>query len=146
MRRFASGKYHIKNPEKYVGNKNPIYRSSWEWQFMKTCDEHPSIQKWASEAISIPYKCPLTGKQTVYVPDFFIQYVDKEGKIHTELIEVKPRNQTLKEAVGKNRNNQIEFVRNQAKWQAANAWSRKQGIKFRIINEQDIFQVGPKKR
>ena len=146
MRRFASGKYQVQNPEKYVGNRAPTYRSSWEYVVMKKCDTHPAIQKWASEAISIPYRCPLTGRQTVYIPDFFIQYVDREGKIHTELIEVKPRNQTVKEAVGRNRNNQIEYARNMAKWQAASAWCKKQGIKFRIINEQDLFALTPKKR
>lgn len=146
MRRFASGKYQLKNPEKYVGNKQPTYRSSWEYTFMNTCDTHPAIQKWASEAISIPYRCPLTGRQTVYIPDFFIQYVDRDGKIHTELVEVKPRNQTMREHVGRNKNNQIEYARNMAKWQAATAWCRKQGIKFRVINEQDLFSLTPKKR
>jgi len=77
MSRFAQGKYAIANPEKYIGKKTPTYRSSWEWHFMKFCDNTPAIQKWASEAISIPYRCPITGKQTIYVPDFFIQYVDK---------------------------------------------------------------------
>ena len=142
MRRFASGKYQLKNPEKYVGGKQPTYRSSWEFTVMQTFDSHPAIQKWASEAISIPYRCPITGRQTVYVPDFFIQYVDKEGRIHTELIEVKPRNQTVREAVGKNRNNQIEYARNMAKWQAATVWCKKQGIKFRILNENDLFHTG----
>ena len=146
MRRFANGKYQLKNPEKYVGNKQPTYRSSWEYTFMNTCDTHPAIQKWASEAISIPYRCPLTGRQTVYIPDFFIQYVDRDGKIHTELVEVKPRNQTMREHVGRNKNNQIEYARNMAKWQAATAWCRKQGIKFRVINEQDLFSLTPKKR
>jgi hypothetical protein len=145
MSRFAQGKYQLQNQEKYVGNKSPTYRSSWEYTFMRFCDTNPSIQKWASEAISIPYRCPITGKQTIYVPDFFIQYVDKDGKVHTELIEVKPRNQTLREKVGKNRNNQIEYIRNMAKWQAAQAWCKKQGIKFRIINEQDIFHTGKKR-
>jgi hypothetical protein len=145
MRRFASGKYQIQNPEKYVGNKQPTYRSSWEYTFMKTCDTHPAIVKWASEAISIPYRCPVTGRQTVYVPDFFIQYVDKNGAMHVELIEVKPRNQTMREHVGRNKNNQIEYARNLSKWQAAHAWCRKQGIKFRVINEQDLFSLTPRK-
>ena len=139
MSRFAQGKYQLMNPEKYVGNKKPTYRSSWEYTFMRFCDTNPAVQKWASEAISIPYKCPITGKSTIYVPDFFIQYVDKDGSMHVELIEVKPRNQTIKEKVGKNRNNQIEYVRNIAKWRAAQAWCKAQGIKFRIVNEQDIF-------
>jgi len=71
MARFAQGKYTIKNPSKYVGGRSPTYRSSWEFTFMKFCDEHQSIQQWASEAIKIPYKNPLSGKQTIYVPDFF---------------------------------------------------------------------------
>jgi hypothetical protein len=142
MSRFANGNYNIQNPEKYVGKKKPRYRSSWEWHFMKMCDENPAIIKWASEAISIPYKCPITGKQTIYVPDFFIQYMDKNSKQHVELIEVKPRNQTLREHVGKNKNNQIEYTRNVAKWRAAQAWCSAQGISFRVINEQDIFVNG----
>jgi hypothetical protein len=145
MSRFAQGKYTLQNPEKYVGNKSPTYRSSWEWAFMRFCDNNPSIQKWASEAISIPYRCPLTGKQTIYVPDFFIQYVDKSNKMHVELIEVKPQNQTLQEKIGKNRHNQMQYVKNLAKWQAAQSWCKSKGIKFRILNEQDLFHNGAKR-
>ena len=142
MSRFAQGKYTVVNPAKYVGKKNPTYRSSWEWQFMHFCDSNPYVQKWASEAISIPYRCPITGRQTIYVPDFFIQYVDKNSQVHVELIEVKPLNQTIKEKVGKNRNNQIQYARNVAKWRAAQAWCKQQGIKFRIVSENDIFHTG----
>lgn len=145
MSRFAQGKYKILNPEKYVGKKSPTYRSSWEFHFMRFCDSNPYVQKWASEAISIPYRCPLTGKQTIYVPDFFVQYIDKNSKTHTEVIEVKPQNQTLRERVGNNRNNQIQFVRNIAKWRAAQSWCKTQGIKFRVINEQDLFHQGGKR-
>ena len=75
MGRFAQGKYNLKNPDKYIGNRTPTYRSSWEFAFMKMCDEHAYIQAWASEAVKIPYRNPLTGKHTIYVPDFFIAYV-----------------------------------------------------------------------
>ena len=117
-RRFAQGKYTVVNPDKYVGNRQPTYRSSWEWQFMRFCDSNPNIIKWASEAVSIPYKDPFTGRQTIYVPDFFIQYADAKGKMQVELIEVKPQNQTLQEKVGKNRNNQLQYAKNQVKWRA----------------------------
>lgn len=146
MSRFAQGKYIVKNPEKYIGNKQPTYRSGWEWQFMHFCDNDPRILKWASEAISIPYVDPFTGRQTIYVPDFFIQYADKHGKMMVELIEVKPQNQTLFEKVGKNRNNQLQWAKNQAKWRAASAWCSKQGIKFRILTENELFHTGKKKR
>ena len=119
MGKFAQGKFTITAPEKYVGNKSPRYRSSWEWSFMKFCDTNPSVQKWASEAISIPYRDPLTGRQTIYVPDFFVQYVDKNMKTHVELIEIKPASQTILERVGKNKFNQAQYVKNQAKWAAA---------------------------
>lgn len=138
-RHYATGKYSIQNAEKYVGNHQPTYRSSWEWNFMRFCDSNPNILKWASEAIKIPYKDPFTGKQTIYVPDFFIQYVDKNDKILTELIEVKPASQTLKEHVGRSRNNQIQYVKNQHKWRAAYEWCGKQGIRFRILTENDLF-------
>ena len=144
-RRFAQGKFTVTNPDKYVGNKSPTYRSSWEWQFMRFCDTDDRIMKWASEAIQIPYRCPLTGRQTVYVPDFFIQYADKHGKILVELIEVKPQNQTIYEKVGKNRNNQIEYARNTAKWAAAQVWCKAHGIKFRVLNETDLFYNGKKR-
>lgn len=142
MSRFAQGKFVPKHPEKYIGNKTPTYRSSWEWSFMNTCDTHPSIQRWASEAISIPYRDPLTNRQTIYIPDFFIQYVDKTGKMFVELIEVKPSNQATLESVGKSKYNQAQFVKNQAKWQAAQIWCKRQGIKFRVLSEKDLFHQG----
>jgi hypothetical protein len=137
--KFSQGIYTVKNPEKYVGTRLPTYRSSWEFTFMTFCDNNPAIQQWSSEAVRIPYRDPLTGKQSMYVPDFLIVYIDKTTKKHAELIEIKPINQTLKEKVGKNVYNQAQFVKNQAKWAAAGAWCKQHGIKFRIISEHDIF-------
>ena len=145
MRSTARGIYNVKNPEKYVGGKDPTYRSSWEYTFMLFCDNNPSIQQWASEPLQIPYRDPLTGKQTVYVPDFLIVYTDKNRKKHVEMIEIKPANQILKEKVGNNPYNQAQFVKNQVKWAAAGAWCRNKGIQFRVINEHDIFHNGKKK-
>ena len=145
MAHFAQGKYTLKNPEKYVGGRTPTYRSSWEFAFMRFCDLNESISKWASEAIRIPYRHPFTGKQTIYVPDFFIVYTDKKGKEHVELIEVKPANQTFKESLGRSRANQAHYVINQAKWQAARAFSKQKGITFRVINEGDIFHQGKRR-
>jgi hypothetical protein len=146
MSRFARGKFVPTRPAKYVGNKSPTYRSSWEWAFMRFCDNNDNILKWASEAVQIPYRDPLTNRNTVYIPDFFIQYIDKDGRMLTELIEVKPSNQTLLEKVGRNKNNQMQYIKNQAKWQAAQAWCKSQGIKFRVLNETDLFANGTRKR
>jgi hypothetical protein len=137
--KFAQGTYTVKNPEKYVGVKPPYCRSSWETTFCQFCDNNPAIQQWASECVKIPYKDPLTGKQTVYVPDFFIVYLDKNQKKHAEIIEIKPANQMIKERVGKNPYNQAQYVKNMAKWQAANIWAKQNGLIFRVLNEHDIF-------
>jgi hypothetical protein len=145
MSRFAQGKFVLKNPAKYIGTKTPTYRSGWEFTFMKFCDEHPAITQWASEAVRIPYRNPLSGKQTIYVPDFFIAYADKGGMQRVELIEVKPSNQAVKERLGKSRHNQAHWIINQAKWEAARAWCKQQKITFRIVTENDIFHTGGKR-
>lgn len=146
MGRFAQGRFEMKNPAKYVGKKTPLARSSWEFVFMRMLDEHPGVQNWASESIQIPYRDPLTGKNTIYVPDFFVVYVDKNGAKHAEVVEVKPANQTFREAVGKSVARQQEYVKNMAKWEAATAWCKQQGIKFRVVNEGDIFHQGGKRK
>jgi hypothetical protein len=140
--KFSQSIYNPKNPEKYVGSKPPYCRSSWETTFCLFCDNNPSVQQWSSEPLQIPYRDPLTGKQTVYVPDFLITYIDKNQKTHAELIEIKPANQMILEKVGKNPYNQAQYVKNMAKWAAAAAWSQQHGIKFRVINEHDLFVNG----
>ena len=129
-----------------MGQSAPRYRSSWEFTFMTFCDNNPSIQQWSSESVKIPYRDPLTGRSTIYVPDFFIVYQDKNGAKHAEVVEVKPSNHTFREAVGKSQYNQQQYVKNMAKWEAANAWCKQQNIKFRVINETDIFHQGTKRR
>lgn len=146
MAKFAQGRFEVKNPDKYVGKKMPMARSSWEFVFMKMLDEHPSVQSWASESVQIPYRDPLTGKHTIYVPDFFVVYVDKNGSKHAELVEVRPSNQTFIEAVGKSQYNQQQYVKNMAKWEAAQAFCKQQGIRFRVVNEGDIFHQGTKRK
>ena len=141
MARFAQGKYTLKYPEKYVGRKTPTYRSSWEFAFMKFCDENPAIQAWASEAVKIPYRNPLTGRHTIYVPDFFIQYKTKKGKNMVELIEVKPDNQVTMETAGKSDIIQAHVALNMAKWKRQDH-AKFKGIGFRVVTEKDMFHQG----
>ena len=146
MAKFAQGRFEMKNPSKYVGNKKPLARSSWEFVFMRMLDEHPGVESWASESKQIPYRDPLTGKYSIYVPDFFIVYQDKGGKKNAEVVEVKPKNQTMRENVGKSRYNQEQYIKNMAKWEAASAWCKQKKVRFRIVSEDDIFHTGSKRR
>jgi hypothetical protein len=145
MAKFAQGRFEMKNPDKYVGKKTPLARSSWEFVFMRMLDENPGVINWASESIQIPYQDPLTGRYTIYVPDFFMVYADKTGKKHAEVIEVKPASQTFREQVGKSKYNQEQYVKNLAKWEAAQVWCKQQGLVFRVVNEGDIFHQGVKR-
>lgn len=139
MSKYAQGKYTIKNPEKYIGKKAPTYRSSWEFTFCAFCDNNPAVTHWASEAIQIPYRNPITGKNTIYVPDFVIVYVDKNKKQHTELIEIKPSKETTMESAKSVRDKYMVAI-NMAKWAAADAWARANNIRFRIVTEFDLYK------
>ena len=143
--RFARGKFSFKNKEKYVGLKTPMYRSGWEQTFMRLCDEHPNVYKWASESIKVPYRHPLTGKYTIYVPDFFVVYNDKNGRKHAELIEVKPKSQTNFMDAGKSHAKKKQVVINMAKWEAANAYAKQNKIRFRVVSEDQLFHQGTRK-
>ena len=137
--KFGKGKFKLKNPQKYVGNKIPVYRSSWEHHVMMMLDNNDAIKQWASESIKIPYRDPLTGKHTIYVPDFLVIFVDKNNKQKAELWEIKPRNQAILENVGKNKYNQAQYVRNIVKWQIAHNYCKQNGLKFRLITENELY-------
>jgi len=145
MSKYANGKYQIQNPSKYVGNKTPTYRSGWEWTFMQFCVINPIILQWASEAIHISYRNPLTGRNTIYVPDFLIVYNDASGQRHAEVIEVKPTKETSLQEAGKSPRAQAAAILNMAKWEAARAWCKAQGLRFRVVTENDIFHSGKKR-
>ena len=145
MAKFAQGRYTIKNPEKYVGTRTPVARSSWETVFMRMLDEHPGVAQWASESIKIPYRNPLTGKPTRYIPDFLIQYRNKNNQVVTELIEIKPKKQSILESKASNRDKMVVAV-NYAKWDAAQKWCKRNGLTFRVVTEEDIFHQGKKRR
>lgn len=136
-RKFQQGIYSPKNPSKYLGKKAPRYRSGWELVVFRMCDNHPSILGWGSETHRIPYKNPITGKNTTYVPDLLMVYNDRLGRKHAELVEIKPAGQTLSEA--KSLQQKAAAVVNQAKWEAARAWCKSNQLGFRILTENEIF-------
>jgi hypothetical protein len=139
MAKYAQGKYTIKNPDKYVGRKSPTYRSSWEFTFMSFCDNNPAVINWASEAISIPYFNPVKGRQTIYVPDFLVVYVDANQKQHTEIVEIKPSTEVTMESA-KSYRDKLMVAMNMAKWAAADSWARSNNMRFRVVTEFDIFK------
>ncbi len=142
MPKFSQGIYTPKNSEKYIGKHKPKYRSSWEMVFMQFCDTNKSITHWASESIVIPYRHPFTGKITNYIPDFFVVYENKNGIILAEVVEIKPKKQSLIKSKAASQKDRMIVAINHAKWQAANAYCKSNGFVFRVITESDIFYNG----
>lgn len=144
MAQYNQGAFEPRNPEKYTGTYPITYRSAWELTFMNLCDVHPNILNWASESIRIPYQHPLTTRWHQYIPDFYVVYMDKNGDVHGEVIEIKPLCQSLDEAV-RNKRDAAALAINKAKWASAHVWCRQQGLKFRIMTEAQLYrQAGGK--
>jgi hypothetical protein len=143
MSKWAQGTYEVINKDKYVGIRAPRYRSGWEFSFMKFCDSNDHVLQWASEAIQIPYRHPLTGKQTIYVPDFLITYRTRNNMMRAELIEIKPKKQSVIESKMSSRDRAVVAI-NYAKWAQATKWAQRNGMTFRVITEDDMFKNGSK--
>lgn len=141
MAKWAQGSYNILNPKKYVGKGQPRYRSGWEHAFMRFCDTNEHVLQWASESINIPYRHPLTGKQTIYVPDFLVVYRTKNNTVRAEVVEIKPSGQSMITEKQKPQERVVVAV-NHAKWDAATKWCARQGLTFRVITEQEMFHNG----
>ncbi len=137
--RFHSGLFQPTHVEKYLGGKVPKYRSSWELTMMRVFDTHPSVIGWSSECISIPYQDPVTGRWRLYIPDFFVVYIDAQGKKHGDIIEVKPARQTL-ETAARSKKDRSAILNNMAKWKSALSWCQSNGLTFRVMTEAEIFR------
>ena len=113
---------------------------------MKACrffDHNPNVLTWGSESVVIPYPNPLTGRISRYFVDFVVTIKDKDGNIKRYLIEIKPQSQTIP-PTQKNRNTktlirqQAEYIKNQAKWKAAQSFSEAKGYTFTILTEKHL--------
>lgn len=143
-KRFHQGffipKYH---PERCmnimeVAEIEPIcYRSSWERDFLEWADSNDAIIRYGSEIISIPYKNPIRGKMAIYIPDGYIEFVNKQGQIEKYLIEIKPMSQSkLSEA--KDGYDRLRVCQNAYKWSQAIKYCKKRGITFKVLTEYDL--------
>lgn len=134
------------HPEKYMGDyENIIIRSSWELRVFQFCDNNPNVLRWGSEEIEIPYMKPdpLGFKPARYYPDLYVEYIDRDGVLNRELIEVKPKKFTR---ASKARNHHtkafenMQYIVNMAKFNAADNWCKQNGVKFSVLSEESIFR------
>ena len=145
---WKQDKYELVHPEKYIGDaKKLIYKSSWEQDAFKVCDNNPYVLEWGYEIAPIPYTIPgRTNPQTrvmkKYFPDLYIVTQNAEGGITKWMIEIKPYKQTIP---GRSRNPKTRmyedytYMVNQLKWQAAGLWCKERNIIFEVTTEKELF-------
>ena len=140
MAKSYRGLYRPTNPKKYVGNtKQIVYRSLLERRFMRYCDLNEDILYWASEELPVRYYNPLDKKYHRYFPDFVVKTVNNDKY----MIEIKPSRQAVKPKPPKKKTKSymresFEYIKNQAKWQAAKSYCDDNGMQFKIITEKDL--------
>ena len=140
------GRYKIKNPDKYLGNPtNVIFRSLWERNTFRWCENNPKVRAWSSEEIVVPYKCKVDNKLHRYFVDLYVEMNNGQ----TILVEIKPKKETLppkqpKRKTKKFLNEVITFSKNQAKWEAADQYARHKGWKFQVWTEETLKNLGIK--
>ena len=142
MVKSYQGLYKPTHPKKYVGDpKKIVYRSLLERRFMRYCDLNQDILFWASEELPIRYFNPIDKKYHRYFPDFVV----KTSKQKKYMIEVKPSRQIGKPKLGKKKSKtymreSFEYIKNQAKWQAAKSYCDDNDLEFKLITEKDLGQ------
>lgn len=145
------GKFYPKNPAKYKGNISNIeYRSLWEKGFMKYCDDNPSIVRWNSEEVIIPYRSTADqGKLRRYFVDFWVKYQTGDEII----IEIKPFKETQPPAKPARLTEQAKrrivqelytWQVNQDKWKAAMDAAQQKGWRFVVLTEKTLPRFGIK--
>ena len=140
MAKSYRGLFRPNNPKKYVGNtKQIVYRSLLERRFMRYCDLNEDILYWASEELPVRYYNPLDKKYHRYFPDFVVKTVNNDKY----MIEIKPSRQVTKPKPPKKKTKSymresFEYIKNQAKWQAAKSYCDDNGMQFKVITEKDL--------
>ena len=140
------GKWKPKNIYKYAGDPTKIvYRSLWERQTFRWCDQNPKVKSWSSEEVVVPYRSKVDGKLHRYFVD--LKIVFESGQ--TLLVEIKPKNQ-VKAPKKQNRQTKryitevMRYGTNISKWEYAEEYAKDRGWKFEIWTEDTLSKMGIK--
>lgn len=146
MRKANEGFYRLINPDKYLGDINKVYyRSNLELNAFNFCDKNPYVIKWGAELFKIPYMKPMPDgsmKPSIYVPDIYVEYLNKNKEYKKVLMEVKPE-KFINKSKSKNRKTALvenyTYMVNMYKMEAAKKWCSKKGIEYRFTIEKNIL-------
>ena len=144
MTKYYTGKYKVRNREKYKGDPdNVIYRSSWEIKVFSWLDNNKDVISWGSEEFHIKYLSPVDNKLHRYFPDIIVKVKTQTGDIKILVLEIKPKVQTQlpkpRKRITESYKNEIKtYAINTAKWKAAQEYCLDRKWDFKIITEDDL--------
>jgi len=139
-----SGRYKVKHRNKYRGDPDAVvFRSMWERQCFKWCDDNPKVIGWQSEETVIPYFYEVDKKYHRYFMDLKINF--KDGK--TVLVEIKPDKETKPPSFKGRKTKRylsegMTYVKNMNKWSAAQKYAQDNGYEFQIWTENTLKSMG----
>lgn len=146
MKLTYKGSFMPRNVAKYKGNIRAVYfRSLWERQVFRWCDENPDVLEWSSEEHVIPYRCKTDGRIHRYFVDLYVKFKNQQSY----LIEIKPKSQTIQPKPQSRKTKKyitevLTYVKNQSKWEAATEFCLERGYKFQVWTEVDLKNLGIK--
>jgi hypothetical protein len=106
-------------------NADFVSRSGWERAYYAYLDSNPDVVAFYVEYAKIPYVSnKATGRTRNYIPDVIIKYDNRD-----EMVEIKPKRQLNK-------------LINVKKFEAARKYCETFGMKFRIITEVELKELG----
>ena len=164
------GFYELINTKKYMGDPTKVrYLSTWELAMMRYCDIDPSIVRWSSERIEIPYMMD-DGTLHRYYPDLYIEkkHANNSDLYDRWIVEIKPYKEIYPdfmiyntadkkwvelspEQMHKNLTpSKLEsyeyqyktFKKNMFKWTKAIEWCKKNGYEFKLLHEHYLKERG----
>ncbi len=144
---FKQGYYKPQNPNKYAGNGDIIFRSSWENKFMIWCDTHEKVVMWASEPIEIKYISRQDNRPHRYYPDFYFKAEQLDGTFKEYLVEIKPKAQIQKPVMPKKNSRKAlksykflaeSYIKNMDKYRAAKEYCQGRNWNFIVLTEDTI--------
>jgi len=164
------GYYNPVNKEKYIGDSSLIiYRSAWEYSFCKWCDHTPSVIKWSSEPVKVPYydrvskleECkklglnpnnPANWVRKNYNIDFWVEVKKSDESVVKWLVEIKPKRKLFKPKsiskestirdVTKYNNAMKEYLINESKFEAAREFAKRSNSEFWVFTEDNLRKLG----
>ena len=152
---WKQGKFDVSRSNKFVITESgdPVYRSSYEWLFMKWCETADDVVSWGSEPFSIRYVDPTQSKQKYR--NYWIDFTARLQNNAKWWIEVKPWKQVeevnrfkrIYESL-RTSTQKIAFAKehktaamNYSKWVHAKEAARQQNAEFKIVTEKTLKRL-----